>query len=133
MQGLLAFPADKGPPPAISNNTFRALFCQKSVYPPEKFKSKLFWRSLYPMAAPLAVLIVFFNPRFFELDYTLIDEVGEMKDMADLQPAIDTYLDCCWLSRSYLHDRLRIRISTRRLRALVQEIRQPSNPVVPGA
>jgi len=81
----------------------------------------MFWLSLHRRAWPLAVLIRWVRPRFFELDFQLLEEAAQAEDMNQLVAALNGYRQDCGAKRRFLHDDLRIRISGKRLMAVFKK------------
>jgi hypothetical protein len=83
-----------------------------------QLEKNLFWRALYPHAWVLAVVIKLFRPSFFETDYELIRHLLESRSRKDIADHI-TYFHTDWRNKRFIRRRLKIRISTDRLRVLI--------------
>ncbi len=103
---------------------FRFVYCAWRKCSVEKYGRKLFWRALPLWARPWAWLIFRFNPDFFTLDFRLLDEVGRVCDASELGLAIEAFRDDCRLNRSFVHEKLHIRISGRRLADIYRQTQQ---------
>ncbi len=97
------------------------MICKFSQCTPEQAKKRLFWRGLHRRAWPFAAVLVLFRPRFFTLDYQLIDEAAGAANINELVMAVNGYLQDCATTRRFLHDDLRIRVSGKRLISLFKQ------------
>jgi hypothetical protein len=95
--------------------SFQSMFCEAFHCTPEKAKQRMFWLSLHRRAWPIAGFLKLFRPRFFSLDYQLLDEAASAANINELVMAINGYLQDCAATRRFVHDDLRLRISGKRL------------------
>ena len=93
----------------------RLAYCQKYRCDLRRFRRRMFWRCLYPHAVFLAPLLLLLEPTFFRPDLGLIDEVGEATSIDEVAADINGFVDTCQLNGGVLHQRLRIRISGKKL------------------
>ncbi len=112
-------------PLAFLNRTPMTLaerFCQRHNLPLARFESAVFSRSLYPHARLLRYLVVFFYPRFFEIDRELIRGVGTLSSSRDFRIEELTFHDHPQNGR-FLRRVLHLRVSTRRVQNMVSSLR----------
>lgn len=88
----------------------------------------MFWLGLHRRAWPLAALILRVRPRFFELDFQLLEEAAQAEDMNELVAALNGYRQDCGAKRRFIHDDLRIRISGKRLMAVFKKAKPRTRP-----
>src|SRR5262249_31800448 len=95
--------------------TFKALFCEIHRCPPEKFARRLFWAGLHRRALPFAKLLMLIKPRFFALDFQLVEEAGSSVAVDEFVSSINCFREDCKVEGSFLHEDLQLRISGKRL------------------
>jgi hypothetical protein len=97
--------------------TFAELYCTKTGCAPHEFSRRVFWRTLHRRAVPLAPLLLLSD--YFESDRTLISACARATRMKQICEEIhDQSSDPHY--RRWLRQRAKLRISTRRLRALAE-------------
>ena len=106
---------------------------------PEEFERRVFWRCLYPHAGLLAWWMWWVEREFFRTDLEAVEALAEARCDAELRRAIDDLENHGLVERSLRRGRLRIRLSTSRLRRVLEPLmpllrplpeRQESTPVV---
>jgi hypothetical protein len=107
---------------SIGDKPLKVRLCEAHSWPPEQFRTRLFWRSLHRRAVPLARFIMLVSPGYFSLELAFIDEVGEAHNANETAHLIKRYRDDCRTLRNVLHERLRLRVSGRRLLALIKTL-----------
>jgi len=113
-------PARVSPPASssIGPPTFAEVYCRKRKLPAADFGSALLRDALPPVARRVRFLLALI-PRYFEPDLIFIHHVGRLRRVEDLRyEEIDFRQDRS--NRSFLRGQLRLRISTRRLRQIVE-------------
>ena len=111
---------------SAKGRAFKELFCEAFRCSAARYTRRLFWHCVHRRSLAWAWPILMMNPEFFTVDFRLLDEVGRAVNGSEVQQAIDAYQDDCRMNRNFYHDRLRIRISGRRLMALYQSVSQSS-------
>lgn len=95
--------------------TFESLFCEAYHCAPQKARKRMFWLTLHLRALPAAMLFMLVRPRFFTLDFQLLDEAANAENINELVAALNGFQQDCAASRRFLHDDMRFRISGKRL------------------
>jgi hypothetical protein len=107
--------------------TFRELFCEQFECPPEKFEEELFWKSVYRRALPLARLIHWLHPHFFQRDFAALRQLGVTTGHREFQSELQDYRYHLHSYGHWAQKTLRVRISGQRLNRLFRRLR-PSIP-----
>ncbi|HVU32960.1 MAG TPA: hypothetical protein VHE61_05975 [Opitutaceae bacterium] len=123
--------------------TFQQSYCRHHRCNEADFSTRIFWRTLPPHAAVIAVFCGGFRGRIFSLDRDFLSSVARATTVDQVREEIRDYmLDS--QNRRWLRRRLRVRISCRRLKSIAREYlpdgiapdsgSMPSSvtPVVPG-
>lgn len=98
--------------------TFAEAYCRQRGLPAASFDRALLREALPPAARRTRFLLALI-PRYFEPDLIFIHHVGRLRRLDDLSyEEIDFRQDRA--NRSFLRGRLRLRVSTRRLRQVVE-------------
>ena len=107
--------------------SFAELFCQKRNLAPDRFVEEVLAETLYPHAHILYVLFVWLRPDYGAADLDFIGGVGRLTRLQDF-----------WLEAEdfghhpqnfgLLRQRLRIRVSARRLRRLMKKTMDVTTP-----
>ena len=104
----------------MNNQTFTEFFCVKHKISHDDFVREVFNRSLYPHARLLKWLLIFYDPYYFDPDHELIASagaIGRVRDFVNEAYQFNIHpANCGWLRR-----KLRLRVSTQRLRAIIRE------------
>ena len=106
------------PPKCIS------LYCEKYHIRPDQFAAAVFWKTLYPRARLFGFLAIWLFPREFTPDRDFIDQVGQVENMeqyGDVEEGFRRWPSC----RSFLRGKLGLRVTSRRVRRLVDELFAP--------
>ena len=97
--------------------SFQELFCEEERCKEGEFSRKVFWRVLYAHAWPFVPLLGGLRSDYFVADRELISGAGRATTMIQLRTEIaDFVID--GNNRGWLRERLRIRVSTTRLKRL---------------
>ncbi len=105
----------------MSAKTFAELYCEREKISPDEWRAILFRQTLYPHARPVAWLVRRLKPRHFLADYEFVEDVGYLRSLKDLSLALGSFIEhpSNW---GMLRRRLRIRISARRMLAIVRTV-----------
>ena len=103
---------------------FKTVFCEVYRCSPEKFARRLFWMSLHRRALPFAPFFLLVRPSFFRLDLQLMEEIGLADSHNEFMSAINGFRQDCQDKRRFVHDDLGLRISGRRLLAVIKKTKQ---------
>lgn len=103
--------------------TFAEKFCRDHALAPEKFEAELLRRTLYPTARWLRPLLAL-NRRYFDADRDFVRSIGRIRRMSDFGLEAMDYVDHPE-NRGLLRDGLRLRVSVRRMQAIVQRTLHP--------
>lgn len=109
-------------PREIWPETFRLAFCRKFSFRAEEYPVRVFRRTLYRHALPVAVILHRFKPEFFQEDFDLIREVGELNDPDLFRSEVNCFFGRNVRDRNWLRRTLRIRVSGDRLLALKNSV-----------
>jgi len=99
----------------IWKKCFKEAFCETFACPPESYESKVFWRSIYPHALPVALLLSYFRPHFFDDDYELIRHVANVTHPGVFSTEMNFFHGRSIRHRSWWRRTLLIRISGQRM------------------
>ena len=100
--------------------TLAEAYCRQRGLPAAEFERALL-RETLPPAARRARFLLALIPRYFEPDLIFIHHVGRLRRLDDLSyEEIEFRQDRA--NRSFLRGRLRLRVSTRRLRQVVERV-----------
>jgi hypothetical protein len=103
-----------------SRATFAELYCQKRNLAPERFVEEVLAESLYPHAHILFMFLVWLHPDYAAADLDFINGVGRLARLQDFWAEAEDFAHHP-KNRGLLRQRLRIRVSARRLRRLMKE------------
>lgn len=112
--------------------TFAEKFCATRGIAPEQYEDAVMRLTLRPLARLLRPLLAFY-PNYFAADRELVRSVGRISRVRDFE---DEALDFAYnpINRGFFRQKLRLRVSSRRLLALVEatlhENRTAANPPV---
>jgi hypothetical protein len=101
--------------------TFQEQFCAQNRVAAADFESALLQLTLYPAARVLRPLLGL-SPRYFEDEILFVRQVGAIRRPDDYLACEAEYLESEGY-RGFLHRRLRLRISCRRMRMAVRSFR----------
>jgi hypothetical protein len=93
----------------------REIFCAAEECPDSEFAPRLFWQALPPWVRPLAWGVWCCNRPYFQTDFELLSAVGWARTERDLEREISEFRSD-GRNATFWRRRLRLRISTRRLR-----------------
>ena len=108
-------------PSLLSSRKCISLYCEKHHVRPDQFVASVFWKTLYPHARLWGIPIILLMPRAFEADRDFIMQVGQVETMdqyVDVEEGFHRWPGC----RSFLRGKLRLRVTSRRVRRLVEEL-----------
>jgi hypothetical protein len=102
-----------------SSANFAELFCQKRDLTPDRFVEEVLAQALYPHAHILYVLLVWLHRDYGAADLDFVNGVGRLARLPDFWVEAEEY---AYHPRNFgfLRQRLRIRVSARRLRRLMK-------------
>lgn len=100
--------------------TFGESFCALHGIPPEKFARTIFRRALYRRTLLFTWLLQFLKQDYFSADFDLIYGVERLRRLRDFKLEASQYNEHP-ANRGWLRRRLRLRVSTHRLKALIKE------------
>ncbi len=100
---------------------FITLYCRRRGIAPSAFARELLLRSIYPHARPLFGLLTHLDRGHFEADLEFIVDVGQLRRRTDFGDAAESYLSHP-ANKGFLRRRLKLRISIRRMLAIVADI-----------
>jgi hypothetical protein len=107
--------------PEVSRPNCGLLYCEKHHLRTERFVASVFWKTLYPRTKFLCFPIVLFLPRVFSTDRDFIAQVAQVKTMDEyneVEAGFHRWPGC----RSFLRGKLCLRVSSRRVRRLVESL-----------
>ena len=93
---------------------FRSIFVKQSGCPPLEFEERVFKACLYWHAKPFAWVFKSLNPRFFELDRTMIRYLGDTINSREVGTEIACFREANLAHPSFFRTLLRIRVSGRK-------------------
>jgi len=108
----------------METQSFLELYCQRTGLRRSQFVTDVLHRTLYPHAKPCIRLLEAFSAQYFHPDYEFIEDVSLMRRPGDFSTAMRSYLEHPH-NRTFLRRRLRLRISVRRMLALVNHVNPP--------
>lgn len=111
----------------MKRRTFAELYCEREGLAAAAWPAVLLARTLYPHARPVAGLLRLVNRRHFLADYEFVEDVGHMRSLADFTQAMGSFLEHPD-NEGLLRRQLRIRVSARRMLAVVRGVFEPGNP-----
>ena len=95
--------------------TFREACCQHFKWESKVFEEMIFRRCLYLHARPFGWLLRCFNRSFFQSDLEAITSLGEATGVRELMSEMGAYRYDYQLRKSFIRNKLRIRISGERI------------------
>jgi hypothetical protein len=101
--------------------SFRENYCERFGCPLEDFENRVFWRSLYRRSLPLSLVVHLTNRRHFELDLQTIRQLGVCRGTQEFRAELESFR-YDYRMRGGLLRRLRVRVSGKRLMALLREV-----------
>jgi hypothetical protein len=103
---------------------FMSLFCEQLQCPVSEYEEQAFSACLYPHARIVAPLIRSILPRYFDPDFELIRYLAKCRSRRNANNELAGYVETTNARGGFARKFLRIRISTRKARALVIEVFQ---------
>jgi hypothetical protein len=104
--------------------TFRESYCERFGCPAEAFENRVFWRCLYRRSLPLAWLVHLLNRPHFELDRQTIRQLGVTRSPQEFRSELEAFRYEYRMRGGFLRQ-LRVRVSGKRLVALLREVCPP--------
>ncbi|MBW8781070.1 MAG: hypothetical protein JF599_04175 [Verrucomicrobia bacterium] len=104
----------------MSTPTFAESFCAQHRIAPEQFVQAVFKKALYRRARVFAPALRFFNHDYFAADFDLIYGVEHLRRVRDFTAEAERFNEHPG-NRGWLRRRLCLRVSTKRLKALMRE------------
>jgi hypothetical protein len=108
-----------------SIESFAVLHCQKRNLAPARFVEDVLAQALYPHAHVLYMLLVWLHADYGAADLDFINGVGRLSRLHDFWAEAD-YFAHHPRNLGFLRQRLRIRVSARRLRRLMKDSVHPA-------
>lgn len=105
----------------MSPGSFQARYCERMGVIPAAFPTDLLLKALPPHARTLLGLLGAVDRQHFQADYEFIEDVSQIKRPADFWAAAESYAGHP-ANSGFLRRRLRLRISVRRMLAIVQHV-----------
>ncbi len=102
------------------NLTFAESYCAQHGIPREKFARTVFKRVLYRRTLLFIWILQFFKQDYFVADFDLIYGVERLRRMRDFNSEAERFNEHP-SNRGWLRRRLRLRVSTYRLKLLIKE------------
>ena len=100
------------------------LICRLRGWPPEQFVEKAFWKCLQPWAVPFAALLWPLRRRVFAQDFDVLRDIANATTTPEVNSAANSLRHDPRHDPSFIRNSLGIRVSGRRLTALIQEARR---------
>ena len=100
---------------------FRELFCERFGCGESEYRERALQMCLYPQARWLAPLLRKLQPDFFASDLQFLDYLGKAPNMREAQVEVSNYSQANQLLRSFLRQKLRLRVSGRRAARLAAQ------------
>ena len=95
--------------------SLRSVYCARANCLREHFARSVFWASLPPNKKVVVMALQWAWPRWFKLDFELVEGVGKATSMQDFENEVVLHYGGI-RERSWLRDRLKLRMSLHRLR-----------------
>ena len=116
----------KGPPSIQPISThlihnFASLYCKKNSLQTDRFATAVFWQALYPHARFLWLPLSLLNSDFFADDWDFIRQAGLVESMAEYIEVENCFRRAVNYN-SALRGALRLRVSSRRIRRIANEL-----------
>jgi hypothetical protein len=115
---------------AMSRATFAELYCARHGLAPDAYQQAVFRRVLYPHARPLAWLLPLLDRDYFAADLDLVRAAGLARKLGEYANDAEEFVHHP-ANRGALRRVLRLRVSARRLRALLREVLPASGSAPP--
>jgi len=106
---------------AISLPNCASIYCERHHLRSDQFVESLFWKTLYPRARFFGFPIILLMPRIFSADRDFITQVGQVETMEQYKQ-VEEYFHRWPGCRSFLRGKLGLRVTSRRVRRLVEEL-----------
>ncbi len=120
-----------GPKPAEVD--FMSLFCDQRQCPLSEYEERAFSACLHSHARIVAPLLRAIRPRFFNPDFELIRYLAKCRSRRNANNELAAFREITDARGSFARKILRIRVSTRKARALVNEVfQQHTEPAAPA-
>lgn len=101
---------------------FREAFCLRFDFPPDRYETALFWRSLHRHALLPALLLYRRRPEFFEEDFALVREVASARDNKLFVNELNFFYGRNLRDKNWVRKTFAIRISAKRLLRLKKQL-----------
>ncbi len=109
--------------------TFKEQFCQAFRCRPEEFHRKLLMRTLYPHALPLAGFIFSKDAKAVAQTWDFLEDAGQACSESELRRVVNEYHYRLRLRGGFCANRLRLRVSGRRLLSLYSRLNRATTRV----
>jgi len=101
--------------------TIATLYCNQYFLQSERFVGSLFFKTLYPHARCVALLLILLAPDVFASDKDFLRKVGLVETMGEYAEVENSYRRVV-NHFSPIRSRLRLRVSVRRIRHVVESL-----------
>lgn len=105
--------------------TFQEAFCRTFKCQPADYEKRALRRLLYRRARLLGPVVWALTPRLRRLDIEVVQAIGLSRNWGQLRADLGTYSSNSRMSRSFLRNRLKLRISGRRALKLAERLFGP--------
>jgi len=95
--------------------TFKEAYCEKFHCREADYEMEVFRRCLYRHALPLSSFILSRNPKFFQEDFDLIREIGNIDHADTFRSEINFFYGRNLRDKNWVRRIFRIRLSAKRL------------------
>jgi hypothetical protein len=103
------------PAPVLWPRTFKQAVCQSLRIAPEKYAKTVFRRCLYRHAWVFALLIHRLNPDYFEEDFSIINDLAEIRDPAIFTSELNYFFGRNRRDKRWFRTSFAIRVSAKRI------------------
>ena len=120
-----ALAAPDGSTAPVPRPNFASLYCASHHLRPDRFVGALFWKTLFPCARVFGAPVILLLPWKFAADREFIAQVGQVETLAQYTEVENGFRR--WPGqRSFLRGYLEMRVSSRSVRQLVEELLEPA-------
>jgi hypothetical protein len=110
------------PLPMTWIKSFRDAFCLRYACSPDEFEHRVFWMAIYRRSLPFAALVYAIHRRYFEMDFITIRELGKAQSSREFCSELSSGRSEYRAQLGFLRNTLRLRISGKRLAAILAEV-----------
>jgi hypothetical protein len=103
------------PTPSLWPRTFKQAVCESLHIAPENYARTVFRRCLYRHAWPIALLIYRLDPDYFSEDFSIINDLAEIRDPAIFTSELNYFFGRNRRDKRWFRTSLAIRVSAKRI------------------